>query len=281
MSDNKEVKKVSGTAIQGQYKKQSQLGEVWKRLRKNKAAMIGLVIVIILVLTAILSPLLFDYDEVVIKTDIINAKQSPSSEHWFGTDEMGRDIFARICYGSRASLSIAAITVACSLAVGLVFGSLAGFYGGKVDMIIMRVMDVFLAIPGTLLAICIVAALGTGTSKLIIALSVSSVPSFSRIVRGAVLTVRNSEYIQAAHAIGAKDRIVIFSHVLPNALAPIIVQVTLRMADIILTIAGLSFLGLGIQPPSPEWGAMLSSGRSFIRDYSYMTAFPGLAIMIT
>ncbi len=263
------------------YKKQSQLAETWKRLCRNKTAVLGLIIVVLLILIAIFSPVIFNYEETVIKQNYGEAKQWPSSAHPFGTDELGRDILARVCYGSRASLSISVITVACALTLGTILGSLAGYYGGKVDMIIMRIMDVFLAIPGTLLAICIVAALGTGTSKLVIALTVSTVPTFSRIIRGSVLTVRDVEYIEAARAIGARDSTIIFSHVLPNCLAPIIVQTTLKIADIILTIAGLSFLGLGIQPPTPEWGSMLSNGRTFIRDYSYMTMFPGLAIMIT
>lgn len=272
---------VKGQAPASQYKKQSQLAETWKRLCRNKTAVLGLIIVVLLILIAIFSPLIFNYEEVVIKQNYGEAKQWPSSSHPFGTDELGRDILARVCYGSRASLSISVITVACALTIGTILGSLAGYYGGKVDMIIMRIMDVFLAIPGTLLAICIVAALGTGTSKLVIALTVSTVPTFSRIIRGSVLTVRDVEYIEAARAIGARDSTIIFSHVLPNCLAPIIVQTTLKIADIILTIAGLSFLGLGIQPPTPEWGSMLSNGRTFIRDYSYMTMFPGLAIMIT
>lgn len=255
--------------------------EAMVRLRRNKGAMIGLAIFVLIVLVALLSPVFFDYEKDVIRQDYSQVKLHPSSDHIFGTDEYGRDILARVCWGSRASLSIAAIVTVIALSIGAVLGSLAGYYGGKIDMIIMRIMDIFMAIPGMLLAICIVAALGQGTGKLITALTISSVPSFSRIVRGAVLTVRNSEYVRAATAIGSKDMHIIFSHVVPNGLAPIIVQTTLRFATIILSIAGLSFIGLGIQPPQPEWGSMLAGARTYIRDYSYMCAFPGLAIMIT
>ena len=255
--------------------------ETWRRLRKNWSAMLGLAIVVLLILMAIFADVLYDYDTIVIKQNIAEAKQAPSSSHPFGTDEYGRDILARIVHGSRISLEFGFVSVAFALVVGGFFGAIAGFYGGKIDNVIMRVMDVFLAIPGTLLAICIMAALGSSTFNLIIALSVSAVPAFSRIVRGSVLTVRDVEFVEAARAIGCKNGAIIFGHVLPNALAPVIVQTTLNVATTILTIAGLSFLGLGVAAPQPEWGAMLSSGRAFIRGYSYMTAFPGLAIMIT
>ena len=262
-------------------KKQSMWSETWRRLKKNWAAMAGLAIGILLVLMALFADVLYDYDNVVIKQDIVNRLQSPSAAHPFGTDELGRDILARIVHGSRVSLEIGFLAVFFSLIAGGFLGAIAGYYGGKVDNIIMRIMDVFLAIPGTLLAICIMAALGSSMFNLIIALSVSNVPVFARIVRGSVLTVRDVEFVEAARAIGCKNGTIIFGHVLPNALAPVIVQTTLNVATTILTIAGLSFLGLGVSAPRPEWGAMLSSGRSYIRDYSYMTMFPGLAIMIT
>lgn len=273
---------MSNTAVPTvkQYKRKSQLGEIWKRFARNKSALIGMVIVLLLIIAALLAPILFDYENVVIhQTD--DRLQSPNANHLFGTDELGRDILARVTYGSRYSLSISAITVLFALTIGTILGSIAGYFGGKIDMIIMRIMDVFLAIPGSLLAICIVAALGQDIKNMIIALTISTVPAFSRIIRGSVLTVRDVEYIEAARAIGAKNTTIIKDHILPNCMAPIIVQTTLKIADIILTIAGLSFLGLGIQAPMPEWGSMLSGGRSYIRDYSYMTLFPGLAIMTT
>ena len=262
-------------------KKKSQFVEVWKRLCRNKTAVLGLVIVALLTLMAILSPILIDYETQVIKTNYSEALQAPSADHWFGTDEMGRDILLRVMYGSTVSLSIGVVTVAVSLTVGLILGAAAGYFGGKTDMIIMRIMDIFLAIPGTLLAICIVASLGNSIPNLVIAQAVSSIPTFSRVVRGAVITARDADYVEAARAIGAKDATIIFHEVLPNSLAPIIVQTTLQVASVILSIAGLSFIGLGIPAPRPEWGAMLSGARAYIRDYSYMCLFPGLAIMIT
>ena len=262
-------------------KKKSQFVEVWKRLCRNKTAVFGLVIVALLTLMAILSPILIDYETQVIKTNYSEALQAPSANHWFGTDEMGRDILLRVMYGSTVSLSIGVVTVAVSLTVGLILGAAAGYFGGKTDMIIMRIMDIFLAIPGTLLAICIVASLGNSIPNLVIAQAVSSIPTFSRVVRGAVITARDADYVEAARAIGAKDATIIFHEVLPNSLAPIIVQTTLQVASVILSIAGLSFIGLGIPAPEPEWGAMLSGARAYIRDYSYMCLFPGLAIMTT
>ena len=262
-------------------KKKSQFVEVWKRLCRNKTAVLGLVIVALLTLMAILSPILIDYETQVIKTNYSEALQAPSADHWFGTDEMGRDILLRVMYGSTVSLSIGVVTVAVSLTVGLILGAAAGYFGGKTDMIIMRIMDIFLAIPGTLLAICIVASLGNSIPNLVIAQAVSSIPTFSRVVRGAVITARDADYVEAARAIGAKDATIIFHEVLPNSLAPIIVQTTLQVASVILYIAGLSFIGLGIPAPRPEWGAMLSGARAYIRDYSYMCLFPGLAIMTT
>ena len=262
-------------------KKKSQFVEVWKRLCRNKTAVLGLVIVALLTLMAILSPILIDYETQVIKTNYSEALQAPSANHWFGTDEMGRDILLRVMNGSTVSLSIGVVTVAVSLTVGLILGAAAGYFGGKTDMIIMRIMDIFLAIPGTLLAICIVASLGISIPNLVIAQAVSSIPTFSRVVRGAVITARDADYVEAARAIGAKDATIIFHEVLPNSLAPIIVQTTLQVASVILSIAGLSFIGLGIPAPRPEWGAMLSGARAYIRDYSYMCLFPGLAIMTT
>ena len=262
-------------------KKKSQIADVWKRLCRNKTAVLGLVIFGLLALMAIISPILLDYETQVINADYSSTLQAPSAAHWFGTDELGRDILFRVMYGSTVSLSIGIVTVIVALFFGLILGAAAGYYGGKVDMVIMRIMDIFLAIPGTLLAICIVASLGNSIPNLVIAQAVSSIPTFSRVVRGAVITARDAEYVEAARAIGAKDGTIIFKEVLPNSLAPIIVQTTLQVATVILSIAGLSFIGLGIPAPRPEWGAMLSGARAYIRDYSYMCLFPGLAIMTT
>jgi len=205
-------------------KKKTPMGEVWRRLRKNKAAMIGLVVVILEILIALFAGVIFDYKEVVIHQDIPNRLQAPSWAHPFGTDEMGRDLLARVTYGARISLLIGFSADVISLTIGLTLGAISGFFGKKIDMLIMRFMDILLAIPGTLLAIAIVAALGTSIQNLVIALAVSGIPIFARVVRGAVLTVKDMEYIEAARAIGTKDITIIFDHILPNCLAPIIVQ---------------------------------------------------------
>jgi len=262
-------------------KKKSQWVDVWRRLSRNKTAVMGLFVFLILVILALASPLMFDYSKQVIKLNVQEKLQGPSAAHPFGTDEMGRDLMARVVWGSRMSLALGFVTIFFALIVGGILGAVAGYFGGMLDNVIMRIMDIFLAIPGMLFAICIVAALGPSTLNLVIAMAISSVPTFARVVRGPVLTVREVEYIEAAKAIGANSSTIIFSHVLPNCMAPIIVQTTLNVAGTILSIAGLSFLGLGVQPPTPEWGSMLSSARTYIRDYSYMAFFPGMAIMIT
>ena len=262
-------------------KKKGQWSEVWRRLRKNKMAMLGLTIISILVLLALFADVIADYDEVAIKMNTSIRLQGPSKDHILGTDELGRDIFARIIHGARVSLQVGIIAVGIAIVIGGTLGAIAGFYGGKFDNIIMRAMDIFLAIPSILLAIAIVSALGTSMINLMIAVGISSIPSYARIVRASVLSIKDQEYIEAARAIGAKDARIILKHILPNSLAPIIVQGTLGVASAILSTAGLSFIGLGIQKPAPEWGAMLSSGRDFIRQAWHVTTFPGIAIMIT
>lgn len=264
-----------------QYKKSNQIKEVFYLLGKNKAAMFGLIFLIILIFVSLGADFLYDYNTKVVEQNIPERLKWPSFQHLFGTDEYGRDLLARVVHGSRMSLFVSFLSVAISLILGGALGAVSGYYGGKIDNIIMRVTDIFLAVPMTLLAIVIVAALGPSTINLIIALSISSVPTFARIVRGSVLTVRDVEYVEAARAIGAKDSIIIFDHILPNCMGPIIVQTTLRVAATIANTAALSFLGLGVQAPAPEWGALLSAGRNYIRDNSYLTFIPGLAIMLT
>ena len=255
--------------------------DVLKRLFKNRLAIIGSIIIFGLIVTTILGEILFDYETDIINQDIPNRLQSPSLEHIFGTDDLGRDVFARIIYGTRYSLFIALFANLGGIILGSALGALAGYFGTWTDMIIMRFTDIFLAIPYILLAIAIVAALGSSIPNLVIALVISGIPVTARMMRGSVLTVRDLEYVEAAKAIGANHLSIIWHHILPNCIAPIIVHATLWMAVNITSIAALSFLGLGIQPPSPEWGAMLSSGRNYIRGYGYLTIFPGLAIMIT
>lgn len=262
-------------------KKRSQWREVWRMLKKNKMALLGLGILVILVLLALFADVIADYDTVVIKQNLANRLKGPSAEHWLGTDEFGRDIFARLVHGARVSLKVGIIAVGISIVLGGILGALAGFYGGRIDNIIMRIMDVFLAVPSILLAIAIVSALGPSILNLMVAISISSVPSYARIVRASVLSIRDQEFVEAARAIGANNARIIFRHIIPNSLAPVIVQGTLGVASAILSTAGLSFIGLGIQPPAPEWGSMLSGGRQYLRYAWWVTTFPGVAIMIT
>lgn len=260
-------------------KKNSRLMEVWKRLKKNKLALVGLGILVLLVLVAIFADFIAPYG--FDKQNLQATFQYPSSKHIFGTDEFGRDIFSRVVYGSRISLEVGFIAVSIAVVIGGILGAMAGYYGGKLDNFIMRAMDILLAIPQILLAISIVAALGPGLVNLMIAVGISSIPGYARIVRASVLSIKDQEFVEAAKAAGSSDARIIFKHIIPNAMAPIIVQATLGVAIAILTAAGLSFIGLGIQPPTPEWGSMLSGGRGYIRDYWYMTMFPGLAIVVT
>lgn len=260
-------------------KSRSQMLTVIRALSKNKMAVLGLVILILLLIAGIFANFIAPYD--FAKQDLAHAFEHPSLRHFLGTDEFGRDIFSRILYGARMSLLVGFVSVGIAVIIGGALGAIAGYYGRRVDNVIMRLMDVLLAIPQILLAIAIVAALGTGLMNLMIAVGISSVPTYARIVRASVLTIREEEYIEAAKASGTNNTKIIVKHILPNCVAPVIVQVTLGIAGAILTAAGMSFIGLGIQPPAPEWGNMLSSGRDYIRDCAYMTIFPGLAIVIT
>jgi peptide/nickel transport system permease protein len=267
--------------VSRKYRKRSQFAEIWHRLTKNKGAVAGLFIIAMLVLVAISVDSILDYDTQVISQNIAERMQKPSAKHIMGTDNLGRDIFFRLLYGTRFSLSVGIVAVAIALTVGTTLGAFAGYYGGAVSEIIMRTTDIFAAVPNLLMAIVIVTALGANTVNLMIAVGVTSVPQFVRVTRAAVLTVRTQEYVEAARAIGRTEPAIIFFHILPNCLSPIIVMVTLRIASAIIAASSLSFLGLGVPPPSPEWGSMLSAGRRFLRGYSYMTLFPGLAIMVT
>ncbi|MCI5724764.1 MAG: nickel transporter permease [Fusobacterium gastrosuis] len=262
-------------------KKNSQWAEIARMLAKNKMAMLGLVILIILVVLALFADVIADYETVVIKQNLSNRLVPPNSENWLGTDEFGRDIFARLIHGARVSLKVGILAVGLSIIIGGTLGAIAGFYGGYIDNVIMRIMDIFLAVPSILLAIAIVSALGPSIINLMIAISISSVPRYARIVRASVLSIRDQEFIEAAKAIGASNARIIFKHIIPNSLAPVIVQGTLGVASAILSTAGLSFIGLGIQPPDPEWGSMLSGGRQYLRYAWWVTTFPGVAIMIT
>ena len=260
-------------------KKRTPLMEVAFRLRKSPLAMAGLIIVLLLVFVAIFADALAPYN--YAKQNLMHMFEGPSKQFLLGTDEFGRDILSRLIYGARISLMVGFIAVSIALFAGGLLGAVSGYYGGWIDNAIMRVMDVLLSIPQTLLAIAIAASLGPGLFNLMIAVGISSMPQYARIVRSSVLSIRGMEFIEAAHAAGSSDMRIIFKHILPNSMAPIIVQATLGVAFAILNAAGLSFIGLGIQPPYPEWGAMLSGGRQYIRDYPHLTLYPGLAIMIT
>lgn len=267
--------------VKKKYKKRSQWQEVWRRLKKNKMAMFGLFILMILFLTAIFADVIADYKDIVVKQDIMQRLQGPSGDHWFGTDEFGRDVFARIVHGSRISLIVGLISVSISLIVGGLLGAIAGYYGGRTENIIMRFMDIFLAVPNILLSIAIVSALGPSIVNLMIAVGISGIPRYARIVKASVISIRDQEFVEAASAIGGNDVRIILRHIIPNTLAPVIVQATLGVAGAILATAGLSFIGLGIQPPNPEWGAMLAGGRTYLRESWHITVFPGLAIIVT
>lgn len=261
--------------------KESKLKSFWRKFQKNKLAVAGLIVFVLMTILALTASLYVDYEEDVLTQNVHNKYASPSSEHIFGTDQLGRDMFGRIVYGARISMFVGLTTILMSASVGLVIGAISGYYGGKVDIFIMRIMDVFMAIPSTLLAIAIVAALGTDLFNLLLAMSISQTPQFARIVRSAVMSVRGQEYVEAANACGIPTRKIILKYVLPNAMAPIIVQATLTVARTILTISSLSFVGLGVQPPTPEWGSMLADGKSQMRYYPHLVIIPGLAIVIT
>lgn len=252
------------------------LAETWKRLRKQRLALVGGGTLVLLVAVALLAPLLAPQDP--LAQDLYGRLQPPSLEHPFGTDDFGRDILSRIIYGARISLRIGIVAIAAALAVGTVLGLWAGYLGGVVDTLIMRVMDLLLAFPSILLAIAVVAVTGPGIDNAIMAVSVVLIPQFARLVRSSVLSVREMAYVEAARALGAGQVRVLFVSVLPNCMAPIIVQTTLSLGTAILDAAGLSFLGLGAQPPTPEWGAMLAGGRELLLEAPWVMTFPGLAI---
>ncbi|MCI1956705.1 MAG: ABC transporter permease [Oscillospiraceae bacterium] len=263
-------------------KPESQWKSMWDSLKKNKAAMVSLAFIIILVLIAVITAIFPQvlphdpYEQNMTKTFLF-----PDGRYWFGTDQLGRDIFSRIMVGTRVSLSVGVIAVAVSMTLGVVFGSLAGYLGGKVDSFIMRIMDIMLSIPSILLAIAFMAALGQGIDKAVIAISLVSIPEYARIVRGEILSVKENDYVQAAKVIGDKDGRIIFRHILPNVLSSIIVRATLGISSAILDASALGFLGLGVQPPAAEWGDMLGRARNYIFQAPYTLIFPGLAISLT
>ncbi|MCP8615891.1 nickel transporter permease [Salirhabdus salicampi] len=270
-AETQEVVNVSYTNV-----KLEQFFDVMKKIMKNRMAVAGGLIIGLFALVAIFAPWIAPYDPTQV--DLMKKLQGPSWDHWMGTDDKGRDILSRVIMGSRLSLAVGVISVAIGAIVGIILGLVAGYYGRWLDTAIMRFIDVLLAFPGILLALAIISALGPSLINVMIAIGIFSIPTFARIVRGSTLSEKKMEYVDAIRSLGATDGRIIFVHILPNILSPIIVQGTLRLATAILSAAGLSFLGMGAQPPSPEWGAMLSQGRSFLYSAPHVAAFPGLAI---
>lgn len=250
-----------------------------RRLRRSKFAVMGGSVVILVVIAAIFAPLIAPYDPV--KQDIMSLLQGPSSSHWLGTDEIGRDTLSRVIYGSRVSLMVGVIAVTISLFVGATLGLIAGYGRGLIDTVIMQLMDGLLAFPALVLALAITAMLGPSLNNAMIAIGVTGIPAFARLVRGQVLSLRDLEYVQAARSIGASHQRIVMKHILPNTMAPIIVQTSIAIPAAILAEAGLSFLGLGIQPPTPSWGAMLNTARGYIQMTPWLAIVPGAAIFIT
>jgi peptide/nickel transport system permease protein len=260
-------------------RRQSEFVIVARRLSQNSSAVIGFVVAVLLVLMAIFAPLIAPYP--YAKQDLSHTRAAPSWEHLFGTDELGRDIFSRIVWGSRFSLSIGVLAVLFGTAVGMLFGAIAGYFGGVVDDIIMRLMDLVQSIPGILLVITISVVLGPGFFNTLLALSIGGIPMSCRLLRAAVLGVRHQEYLEAAISINASTPRIILRHVIPNSFAPVLVSSTMSIGNVIMMAAMLSFIGLGVQPPTPEWGSMIAGGRSLIRTCPWMVTFPGIFIMLT
>mgnify|MGYP001378745270 CR=1 FL=1 len=289
--NNNTTTAMDATLKVGAKKSKSGFSEFWRRYRKNKLAVIGLVVVAVYILVAIFADLFFPYDfatqnqisnafaKPLTRADVDYNDQTVSHLYVLGADNFGRDILGRIIHGARVSMIIGFSTIAFACFVGSALGAIAGYYGGKIESIIMGATDILLAIPNILFALAIVAALGPSFQNLLLAIGITSIPAFVRLMRASVLTVKDQEFIEASHAIGARDFRIIVQHIVPNCMAPIIVQATLGIAQSILSATSLSFLGLGIQPPAPEWGNMLSDARSYLSFAPHTLFFPGIAIM--
>lgn len=261
-------------------KQPSRLGSIWRKFRKNRLAMVGLAIFICLLLIAVFADVIADYQLKVIFQNRHQRRLAPCAEFWFGTDALGRDVLARVVHGSRISLSIAFAGTLISTLAGGTLGALTGYFGGWLDNLIMRLIDIVMSIPSMLLSIAIVAALGSDISNLLLAMTIGQIPRFTRVVRSLVITAAADDYVEAAKVCGASNRRIIVRHILPNIIGPVIVQSTMSVASIILTTAGLSFIGLGVQPPAPEWGTMLSEARDFMLTDPYLVIAPGVAIAL-
>ena len=262
-------------------KKRSLWSDAWLRMRRSHTAVIGMVIFAVILVVCYGAPLYIDYDTQVIGTDLTMVRQFPAEGHLLGTDEVGRDILARIIWGGRTSITIALAATVISSLLGIILGAISAYYGGTTDSVIMRTLDVFMAIPSMLLMITLVSIMNPTTFNLIMAMSISGVPSIARIVRGQMLSVMRNEYVEAVHGMGASPFRIVVKHVLPNAISPLISQIVASVAGEITMISSLSYIGLGVQAPAPEWGAMLSAGQPYLRNQPYLTIFPGIAIVIT
>lgn len=269
------MKKLDGSA-----NRQNMVLAIWRRFRKNKTAMFGLICFLVILFFALGADFFAGYESATAQNPYIRY-HTPDAQNIMGTDAYGRDVFARILHGARLSLVISLTTVAGGMIGGIFLGAVCGYFGGKIDSIIMRINDVLMAIPSTLMAVTVVAALGTSTANLIVALIVSMIPPFSRIVRSTILQVKTSDYVEAAKSYGSGSVYIIMKHVLPNAIGPIIVQGTLNLASTLLSVAALGFIGLGIPAPAPEWGTMLSEAKKDMLTYPYLLIFPAVSIVLT
>jgi len=252
--------------------------DVWRRFRRNKLAMLGLSFIVLLVLMAIFAPLIAPYDP--LKIDTTQLRKPPSSDHWFGTDTVGRDVFSRIVYGARVSLWVGIAAGTIATVVGVIFGALAGFYGGWLDTVLMRFTDVLLAFPYLVLALAIIAVIGSGVTSVILVTGFLGWLAIARVLRSSFLQIKQMEYIDAARAVGCSNTRIMMRHMLPNAVQPVIVYATLFVGSAVLSEAALSFLGVGVQEPTPAWGLMINQGRKFIAVAPHMLFFPGAAIFL-
>ncbi len=269
----------TSVVVEPTQKMRRPLAEFWRRFKKQKVALVALIFIIALVLAAILAPVIAPYDPSA--PDYNAVLQGPSGDHWAGTDAYGRDIFSRIIWGARISLAVGFLSVTLGALFGVTLGIVSGFYGGWVDSIIMRICDLLLAFPGILLAIAVIAVLGPGITNVIYAVAIFSIPVFARLARSTTLQLKRTVYVDASRAIGVADRVIMLRHILPGTLPNVIVYFSMRIGTSILTAAALSFIGFGAQPPSPEWGAMLADGRTYMGVADHLTLFPGIAIFVT
>lgn len=265
--------------IQKQNRKSSSFAVFARRFCKNKTAVIGLILFVVLVFLAVFATVISPY--VYDQIDMASRMQTPTAAHWFGTDQLGRDVFSRILYGGRYSLSLGVLSIVVAVVASIILGCIAGFFGGWIDNLMMRIMDIIQAIPSTLLAIIMSAVLGSGYGTTIIALAVPCISGYTRVLRAQVMQIGENEYVEAATSLSLKKVTIMFKHILPNSWAPLIVSATMGVAQAILNASALSFIGLGVQSPIPEWGALLSGARDYMRDYPYMVIFPGIFIMVT